>query len=81
MQLKRHKFDSFIKRKAPIFPERDFLGLAAVLGVHPALVAGQIQFKTGRYDLFRSHMAKIRDRVLPSAVVDGWGDVAPVGLS
>ncbi len=75
------RIDSFIKRKAPIFPERDFLGLAKVLGVHPALVAGQIQFKTGRYDLFRSHLAKIRDRVLPSAVVDGWGDVAPVGLS
>jgi HTH-type transcriptional regulator/antitoxin HigA len=49
--------------------------------VHPALVAGQIQFKTGRYDLFRPHLVKIRDRVLPSAVVDGWGDVAPVGLS
>lgn len=75
------RIDSFIKRKAPIFPERDFLGLAKVLGVHPALVAGQIQFKTGRYDLFRSHLAKIRDRVLPTAVVDGWGDVAPVGLS
>jgi len=75
------RIDSFIKRKAPIFPERDFLGLAKVLGVHPALVAGQIQFKTGRYDLFRSHLVKIRDRVLPCAVVDGWGDVAPVGLS
>jgi HTH-type transcriptional regulator/antitoxin HigA len=74
------RIDSFINRKAPIFPERDFLGLAKVLGVHPALVAGQIQFKTGRYDLFRSHLAKIRDRVLPSAVVDGWGDVAPVGM-
>ncbi len=74
------RIDSFIKRKAPIFPERDFLGLAKVLGVHPALVAGQIQFKTGRYELFRSHMVKIRDRILPSAVVDGWGDVAPVGL-
>lgn len=74
------RIDSFIKRKAPIFPERDFLGLAKVLGVHPALVAGQIQFKTGRYDLFRSHLVKIRDRVLPSAVVDGWGDAAPVGL-
>lgn len=74
------RIDSFINRKAPIFPERDFLGLAKVLGVHPALVAGQIQFKTGRYDLFRSHMAKVRDRVLPSAVVDGWGDVAPVGI-
>jgi HTH-type transcriptional regulator/antitoxin HigA len=75
------RIESFIKRKAPIFPERDFLGLAKVLGVHPALVAGQIQFKTGRFDLFRSHLQKIRDRVLPSAVVDGWGDVAPVGLS
>lgn len=74
------RIDSFIHRKAPIFPERDFLGLAKVLGVHPALVAGQIQFKTGRYDLFRSHLVKIRDRVLPSAVVDGWGDVAPVGI-
>ena len=74
------RVESFIKRKAPIFPERDFLGLAKVLGVHPALVAGQIQFKTGRYDLFRSHLVKIRNRVLPSAIVDGWGDVAPVGV-
>jgi HTH-type transcriptional regulator / antitoxin HigA len=74
------RIQSFIHRKAPIFPERDFLGLAKVLGVHPALVAGQIQFQTGRYDLFRSHLVKIRDRVLPSAIVDGWGDIAPVGL-
>lgn len=74
------RIDSFIQRKAPIFPVRDFLGLAKVLGVHPALVAGQIQFKTGRYDLFRSHLVKIRERVLPSAVVDGWGDVAPVNI-
>lgn len=74
------RIDSFIQRKAPIFPVRDFLGLAKVLGVHPALVAGQIQFKTGRYDLFRAHLVKIRERVLPSAVVDGWGDVAPVNI-
>ena len=76
----RARIDSFIARKAPLFPERDFLGLAKVLGVHPGLIAGQIQFRTGRYDLFRSHIAKIRDHVLPSAVVDGWGDVAPVGI-
>lgn len=74
------RIDSFIARKAPIFPERDFLGLAKVLGVHPALIAGQIQFKTGRYDLFRRHLVKIRGCVLPSAIVDGWGDVAPVGI-
>lgn len=73
------RIDSFIARKAPLFPERDFLGLAKVLGVHPSLVAGQIQFKTGRYELFRAHLAKIRNCVLPSAIVDGWGDFAPVG--
>lgn len=74
------RIDSFIARKAPIFPERDFLGLAKVLGVHPAMIAGQIQFKTGRYELFRGHLAKIRKCVLPSAIVDGWGDVAPIGI-
>lgn len=74
------RIDSFIARKAPLFPERDFLGLAKVLGVHPALIAGQIQFKTGRYELFRGHLAKIRSSVLPSAIVDGWGDIAPVGI-
>lgn len=74
------RIESFIARKAPLFPERDFLGLAKVLGVHPSLVAGQIQFRTGRYELFRSHLAKIRDCVLPSAFVDGWGDIAPVGV-
>ncbi|MGE0875628.1 MAG: helix-turn-helix domain-containing protein [Burkholderiales bacterium] len=74
------RVDSFIARKAPLFPERDFLGLCKILGVHPSLVAGQIQFRTGRYDLFRAHLAKIRNHVLPGAIVDGWGDVAPVGL-
>lgn len=72
------KIDSFIARKSPLFPERDFLGLVKILNLHPSLVAGQIQFKTQRYDLFRKHLVKIRDNVLPSAVVDGWGDVAPV---
>ncbi len=74
------KIDSFIARKAPLFPERDFLGLSKILGVHPCLVAGQIRYKTGRYELFNSHMVKVRSCVLPSAIVDGWGDIAPVNI-
>jgi len=72
--------DSFIARKAPFFAERDILGLAATLRVHPGLIAGQLQHRTNRYDRFRSHLVKIRSIVTPSAVVDGWGDVAPVGI-
>ena len=73
------RIDSFIARKAPIFPERDFLGLAKLLGVHPCLVAGQIRFKTKRFELFSRHIVKIRSSVLQSSIVDGWGDIAPIG--
>ena len=72
--------DSFIARKAPFFAERDILGVAATLKVHPGLVAGQLQHRTGRYDRFRNHLVKVRGIVAPNAIVDGWGNVAPVGI-
>jgi HTH-type transcriptional regulator / antitoxin HigA len=72
--------DSFIARKAPTFAERDILGVAATLKVHPGLVAGQLRFRTGRYDRFNNHLVKIRSIISPSAVVDGWGDVAQVNI-
>ena len=73
------RMQGFIARKSPVFAEIDIIGFARTLGVHPGLVAGQLQHITGRYDLFRKHLVKIRSAVTPSAVVDGWGDVAPVG--
>jgi HTH-type transcriptional regulator/antitoxin HigA len=76
--IPKNKIDSFIARKSPLFPERDFLGFAKIHGIHPCIVAGQIRHKTQRYELFKSHDEKIRAHVLPSAIVDGWGDVAPV---
>ena len=72
--------DAFIARKAPVFSERDILSLASALKIHPGLVAGQLQHRTGRYDRFRDHLVKVRSVVAPGASVDGWGDVAPVGV-
>jgi HTH-type transcriptional regulator / antitoxin HigA len=69
----------FIERKAPFFAERDILGFAKTFNVHPGLVAGQLQHKTERYELFRDHLAKVRSSIAPNAMIDGWGDVAPVG--
>lgn len=74
----RAKLDNFIDRKAPMFAERDIRGFATTLQVHPGIIAGQLQNKTGRYDLFRNHLVKIRSIVIPNAYVDGWGNVAPV---
>lgn len=75
----KKSMDSFIARKNPFFAERDIIGMAATLKVHPGLVAGQLQHRTGRYDRFRNHLVKVRSLVAPAAIVDGWGDVAPVG--
>ena len=74
------KMDRFVALKSPFFAERDILGFSRTIGVHPGLVAGQLQHRTGRYDRFRNHLVKIRSIVLPGAMSDGWGDVAPVGL-
>lgn len=71
--------EAFIDRKSPVFAERDVLGFAKTLNIHPGLVAGQLQHRTDRYDRFRNHLVKIRSAIAPGATVDGWGDIAPVG--
>lgn len=76
----RAEMDSFVARKAPFFAERDVIGFARRLNVHPGLVVGQIQKRTQRWDFLRRHLVKVRTFVLPGAIVDGWGVAAPVDL-
>lgn len=75
-----NEISSFIDRKYPFFAERDVINFARRIQVHPGLVIGQIQRRTERWDLLRRHLAKIRQFVTPGALVDGWGQVAPVRL-
>jgi len=72
------KIRKFIALKSPLFAERDMLGFARTLKIHPGIVAGQIRHRTARSDLFSRHLCKVRFAVAPTATVDGWGDVAPV---
>lgn len=71
--------DAFVARKAPFFSERDLIGFARTLKVHPGVVAGQLQRRLEQYNRFRGHLVKIREIVQPNAVVDGWGDIYPLG--
>ena len=75
----RGEMDRFYSKKSPFFSERDVLGFAATLRVHPGLVVGQLQHRMGRFDRLRAHLAKIRGAVMPSAAVDGWGNAYPLG--
>jgi HTH-type transcriptional regulator/antitoxin HigA len=48
----KEEMDSFIDRKNPFFSQRDLLGFARVIQVHPGIVAGQLRRRTERWDLF-----------------------------
>jgi HTH-type transcriptional regulator/antitoxin HigA len=75
----RTKMDAFVSRKAPLFSESDLLAFAKMLRVHPGIVAGQLQHRTGRYDRFRQHLKSIRVHLGSTVAIDGWGDIYPLG--
>ncbi len=70
------QMDTFMTKKAPYFIERDIVGFASMLKIHPALVVGQIQHRTRRYDRFRKFLPKVREFVIGHVLADGWGNAA-----
>ncbi len=76
--IAKKDFDAFIARKYPYISERDVLGLAARLQVHPGIVAGQVRNRLKRWNIFSKHLVKVREHVTLTAVVDGWGTIVPV---
>jgi HTH-type transcriptional regulator / antitoxin HigA len=78
--VSQNEMHTFIARKNPFFAERDVLGFARRVQVHPGIVVGQIQNHTKRWDFLRRYLAKVRQFVMPGAMVDGWGQVAPVSI-
>lgn len=67
--------DQFFDENNPYFSERKLLEFAEKCGVHPGIIVGQLQHRTGRYDRFRGHLAKVRAHLIKSAVTDGWGNL------
>lgn len=74
------KMTSFYARKHPYISERDVVGFAALMAVHPAIVVGQIQKRMKRYDYLRKYQVPVRRHLLKEAVADGWGSVAQAQL-
>jgi HTH-type transcriptional regulator / antitoxin HigA len=68
----------FILRVRPIFSEQNVLNFATRMQVHPGIVVGQIQRRTGRYDLLRKHLVKVRQIIVRVAMTDGYGQALPV---
>jgi HTH-type transcriptional regulator / antitoxin HigA len=65
--------NDFVLRHNPMFAEKNFLGFARIMKRHPGIVAGQLQKRTNRWDLFKKHQAKIRQILIQTALTDGYG--------
>lgn len=70
----------FIVRHNPMFSEKNMIGFARIMKRHPGIVAGQIQKKTNRWDLFKKHQVRIRQIITQAALTDGYGRSAPNSL-
>jgi HTH-type transcriptional regulator/antitoxin HigA len=65
--------NDFFLRHNPMFSEKNLLGFARIMKRHPGIVAGQIQKRTRRWDLFKKYQAKVRHIIIQTALTDGYG--------
>ena len=68
-----NEMKNFILRHSPLFSERNLIGFSRLMKRHPGIIAGQIQKRTGRWDLFKGYQAKIRHILTQVALTDGYG--------
>lgn len=72
------KMRSFMARHAPAISEAALLGFARVIKRHPGIVAGQVQKRLGRWDLFKKHQPRVRTILIQTALTDGYGQTVPI---
>ena len=74
--LPRTLLDDFITLNGPFFGDRDILGFARQIDIHPEIIAAQVRRRIGKGGHSQTHYGKIRKFLLPHVDADGWGKVA-----
>ena len=75
------KIDDFIARVRPMFSKRRIAGFATRIGVHPAIVLGQLQHRGEvGWSHSREMLVKVRDIAISSTLTDGFGHVLPANI-
>ncbi|HXQ11202.1 MAG TPA: hypothetical protein VN805_09450, partial [Caulobacteraceae bacterium] len=69
------QLDSFIARHDPLFSHVKLIGFSALMERHPGIVAGQLQRRLNRNDLFRRYQERVRGIITATAVTDGYGHI------
>ena len=76
--VEKREMESFISRYRPLYSKQKIKNFAARIGVHPAIVLGQLQHrKEVDWTHSREMLVKVRDTLISSALTDGWGHNIP----
>ena len=73
----QRELDDFILRHDPMYATKNFIGFSRLVKRHPGIVAGQLQNKIGRHDLFKKFQARVRETITLTALTDGYGKELP----
>jgi HTH-type transcriptional regulator/antitoxin HigA len=63
----------FIARHHPMYGYQPLIGFSRILKRHPGIVAGQLQKRLNRWDLFKKYQVKVRHIITRTALTDGYG--------
>jgi len=74
------KMKDFYARNHPIYTEKSLIGFSRIVKRHPGIVAGQLQKRLDRWDLFKKYQVKVRHIVTQTALTDGYGKSVPLDL-
>jgi HTH-type transcriptional regulator/antitoxin HigA len=74
------RMDDFVARHHPIYTNQALVGFSRLMKRHPGIVAGQLQKRLNRWDLFKKFQAKVRHIITQTALTDGYGRTISIEL-
>jgi HTH-type transcriptional regulator/antitoxin HigA len=72
--------NDFIVRHDPMYSTASLVGFSRIMKRHPGIVAGQLQHKIERPELFKKFQPRVRDIITETALTDGYGHEPPSNL-
>jgi HTH-type transcriptional regulator / antitoxin HigA len=76
--VEKQEMEHFIARFRPLYSKQRIKNFSARIGVHPAIVLGQLQHrKEVNWLHSREMLVRVRDILTSSTLTDGWGHTIP----
>ncbi|OXE35592.1 MAG: addiction module antidote protein [Phenylobacterium zucineum] len=74
------QLNNFVARHDPAYSHLNFLGFSRLMRRHPGIVAGQLQRKINRPELFKKYQVRVRPIIAAAALTDGYGQALPTDI-